>query len=240
MTMPNTDPRAEIKNLLQQDDRLTLLRRAALIHGHYCPGLASGVATGTAGMRRLGFENTGMEELIAIVEGNNCFVDGIQLTTGCSFGNNALIYRDLGKTAVTIASRKTRTAVRLVAKPQRWQGDGASERDREATDLFRRIVKERQDDPAGSARLRALWTELCFEMVVLPEEELFAITPVPAVFPEYAPIHASATCRACGESFMESHGTLREGQPICAACAEMDVSVVLGRGIRSLPGGRIR
>src|SRR5664280_2902492 len=51
-------------------------------------------------------ENTGMEEVVAIVECNNCFTDGIQVVTGCTFGNNALIYKDLSKTAVTVARRE--------------------------------------------------------------------------------------------------------------------------------------
>ncbi|MCL4502615.1 MAG: FmdE family protein [Deltaproteobacteria bacterium] len=42
--------------------------------------------------------------MVAIVECNNCFTDGIQAVTGCTFGNNALIFQDLGKTAVTVAS----------------------------------------------------------------------------------------------------------------------------------------
>lgn len=50
-------------------------------------------------------KSTGMEEVIAIVETNNCFNDGTQVITGCSFGNNALIYKDVGKTEVTVAKR---------------------------------------------------------------------------------------------------------------------------------------
>ena len=55
-----------------------------------------------------------MEEVVAIVECNNCFTDGIQVVTGCTFGNNALIYKDLGKTAVTVARRLDGAGVRLV------------------------------------------------------------------------------------------------------------------------------
>ena len=57
-----------------------------------------------------------MEELIAIVETNNCFSDGVQVVTGCTFGNNGLIYKDLGKTAVTVAKRDG-TAIRIVLDP---------------------------------------------------------------------------------------------------------------------------
>jgi formylmethanofuran dehydrogenase subunit E len=35
-------------------------------------------------MKAVDRNNTGMEELVAIVECNNCFVDGIQVVTGCT------------------------------------------------------------------------------------------------------------------------------------------------------------
>ena len=61
-------------------------------------------------------ESTGMEEVIAVVECNNCFTDGIQVVTGCTFGNSALIFKDLGKTTVTVARRRDGAAVRLCIK----------------------------------------------------------------------------------------------------------------------------
>ena len=106
------DPRGEIKELLRAGDLKPLLVRAASLHGHYCGGLAFGVMAGHAALKRLGFDNTGMEELVAVVECNNCFVDGVQVSTGCSFGNNAMIYEDLGKTAVRVLSRKAKAGVR--------------------------------------------------------------------------------------------------------------------------------
>ncbi len=36
-----------------------------------------------------------MEDLAAIVEVNACFADGVQAVSGCTLGNNALIYRDI-------------------------------------------------------------------------------------------------------------------------------------------------
>lgn len=58
------------------------------------------------GLSQLGidlYQSDGMEELIAVVEIDACFADGIQAVSGCTLGNNSLIYRDLGRTAVTFA-----------------------------------------------------------------------------------------------------------------------------------------
>ena len=235
--MNNEDPREEIKKLLRGGDLTGLLVRAAQLHGHYCPGLAFGVMAGWAGLKRLGFENTGMEELLAVVECNNCFVDGIQMATGCSLGNNALIYKDLGKTAVTIMSRKTGCAVRIAVKPQRWEGEDASEQDKEAADLFRRIVKERQQDPEAAKRMGDLFREKSFKTLTMPEDELFSIADVAATFPEYAPIVDADTCTVCGEDFMGTKKAQDTGQPTCLACAGSDCMAVLGRGICVLKKG---
>lgn len=234
------DPRKEIKELLRAGDLKGLLVRSASLHGHYCPGLAFGVKAGYAALKRLGFENTGMEELVAVVECNNCFVDGVQMSTGCSLGNNALIYRDLGKTAVTVMSRRANAAVRLVLKPRNWDSEDAPPKEREARRLFNLVVRERSDDPEASARMQELWTELSFETVEKPEDELFFIRQVPPEFPAYAPIFDSATCSVCGEQFMETRGRLVAGKPACLACAGGERWALAGRGIHLLPAGANR
>ena len=233
----SNDPRMEIKELLRSGRLRDLLIQAAQLHGHYCQGLAFGVKAGYAGLKRLGFDNTGMEELIAVVECNNCFVDGVQMSTGCSLGNNALVYKDLGKTAVTIVSRKTNSAVRLALKRYAWESENATNKEKEAADLFRRVVKERQDDPKAAAKMKELFRELSFETIEKPEKELFDIHEVPPEFPEYAPIVDSAVCSICGEEFTETKGATVDGKVICLDCAKADCLAVTGRGICVLKEG---
>jgi len=96
------NPREEIEKLIQKGDLEALLRKAAELHGHFCSYLTYGVKAGYIAVKEMGLKNAGMEEIVAIVETNNCFSDGIQIITGCTFGNNALIYKDVGKTAVTL------------------------------------------------------------------------------------------------------------------------------------------
>ena len=108
--------RQAVETLIRSNDLEGLLRHAETIHGHRCPFLALGVKAGRYAMDYLETESTGMEEVIAVVECNNCFADGIQVVTGCTFGNSALIFKDLGKTAVTVARRRDGAAVRLCVK----------------------------------------------------------------------------------------------------------------------------
>lgn len=233
----NDDPRRQIKELLKTGRLTDLLIQTAGLHGHYCPGVAFGVKAGYAGLKRLGFDNTGMEELIAIVECNNCFVDGVQMSTGCTFGNNALVYKDLGKTAVTIVSRKVDSAVRLVLKPRAWSSANATDKEKEAADLFRRVVKERQKDPEALTRMQQLWKELSFETVEKPEEELFEIKEISAELPEYAPIVDSAVCNICDEEFMSTKDAGANSGSVCLNCAKADIMAVLGKGICVLKKG---
>jgi len=98
--------RFEVEKKLEENDLSGLLHLTALLHGHHCVGSALGVIAGHYAMKKLNVtENTGMEHVIAIVETNNCFSDGIQMVTGCSFGNNSLVFRDYGKTAFSLVTR---------------------------------------------------------------------------------------------------------------------------------------
>ena len=224
------NPRASIHAMIRQGDLESLLKKAGELHGHFCPFVALGVRAGVIGLRRLDIEvNLGMEEVIAIVETNNCFSDGIQMTTGCSFANNALIYRDLGKTTVTIATRDGE-AVRIAVRAD--YRASFNERYPEAQALFDKIVTNREEPtPQERSRLSELWAQTSYEQLSVPERELFTITRKQIDLPPYAPIMASAICSACGESVMESKARLQDGEPVCLACADAGYYELDGSGI---------
>jgi len=95
-----------------------LIEKARKLHGHVCPFLVLGLRMSEIAMKRLGVEKAGEietieESLIAIVEANNCMADGVQIATGCTFGNNSLVYLDLGKNAVTLVKRGSKRGVRV-------------------------------------------------------------------------------------------------------------------------------
>ena len=155
------NPRLSIEAMISQGDLTALLRRAGELHGHFCPYVALGVRAGYLALTSLGVQgNRGMEEVIAIVETNNCFSDGIQVVTGCTFANNALIYRDLGKTAVTVAKRDG-TAVRVALRGD--YSDSFDTRYPEAAAMFRKFVRERQEPtPEEQARRMQMWAETSY------------------------------------------------------------------------------
>lgn len=82
-------PRQEMVRAIRRHDLRNLLLGAGSIHGHFCPGLTQGLIAGAYSMKEFGLANDGMKELLAIIEINKCFCDGIQYVTGCTIGNNA-------------------------------------------------------------------------------------------------------------------------------------------------------
>lgn len=234
-TRNKKDPRNVIRNLLSAGDLEKLLDRAAEIHGHYCSYLALGVKAVYAAYKRLGItESTGMEEIMAIVECNNCFVDGIQALSGCTLGNNALIYKDLGKTAVTFFRRGEKEGLRISVKFsfEKIKDDPDA---REALALFDRVVKKRKKlTLQEQERMKELWTKMSFDVLSKPEDDVFNIKRVDVKTMEYSPIFESVKCSVCGEDVMETRIRMRENRPVCISCANDNYWMVAGRGIHPM------
>jgi len=222
-------PRQEIEEAIAAGDLGNLLRISGMLHGHFCPFSALGVKAAARAVKELRAISTGMEEVVAIVETNNCFSDGIQIITGCSFGNNALIFRDYGKTAVTLA-RRTGEGIRIAVLADRVM----EERSPEATELFEKVVVQRGGTEADGKRLSQLWQELSFHILGLPDEEVFAIKKVTDDVPAYAQIFTSVKCSVCGENVIESRTRMKDGKPICLACSDHEYYQLASDGISTI------
>ncbi len=94
-----------------------LYKKAAVLHGHSCPGLAIGVRAAAEALRILGAERGG-RGLYCIAESRACYQDGIQMAFGTTLGNGDLELRDRGKTAFNFYDRGKGSSVRLVLKSQ--------------------------------------------------------------------------------------------------------------------------
>jgi len=221
--------RQHIEAMIRNQNLEGLLNQAETLHGHLCPFVGLGVKAGQYAMAALNRQNTGMEEVVAMVECNNCFTDGIQIVTGCTFGNNALIFKDLGKTAVTVARREDGMAVRLIGRP--GYRSNMMARYPEAGPLFQKIVVERQGTSEEMHRFHQLWEAISRRELQTPLEEQFHIRHLTITMPAYAPIFDSLICSACGEQVMASRVIEQNGQTLCRACAGGKVPVLNGRGI---------
>jgi formylmethanofuran dehydrogenase subunit E len=220
------NPRREIEEAIAAGDLTKLLLMNGMLHGHFCPFSAIGVKAAALAVNTLGARSTGLEEVVAIVETNNCFSDGIQFVTGCSLGNNALIYRDFGKTAFTLAKRSGE-GIRIAVVAERVM----QERSAETNELFDKVIINHCGTDENQKRLRQLWAELSFKVLELPDEEVFKIEKRIVELPAYARIFASVRCGICGESVMEPRARLKDGQSVCLPCSGQEYYQLGGDGI---------
>ncbi len=218
------NPRREIVNDILRNDLQTLMMKAAVMHGHYCPGIAMGVMAATKAMQMMRETGDGMEDLLAITETNNCFSDGIQFITGCSFGNNALIFKDFGKTAFTLTKRNGK-GIRISTR------EDAKAYMRNASPLFsesfQTVVKKQNHSEKEILKFKQYGRDRAFITLTLDFEKIFNIENVTVPIPEYAPSHESIICKKCGESTMST----RIVNNLCLACSGEKYSELNGHGL---------
>jgi formylmethanofuran dehydrogenase subunit E len=216
-------PRSEIMRLIRTHAMEELLLRAGELHGHFCPGLAMGVMAAAHAVRQMSWRSDGMEHVVAIVETNNCFADGVQYVTGCTLGNNALVFRDLGKTAFTLADREGE-AIRIAALPRKQRDDAFAK-------LFTKVVKNREGTGEDEARYRRMARERVFDLLQQDVEELFTVEQATIDIPSYAPIHDSVICESCHEPVMATRIIEKNNRCLCISCAGASWNELSGDGI---------
>lgn len=212
------DTRIEIEKMIESNDLAGLLHKTALIHGHHCVGSAIGVIAAHHAMKAMDIvQNTGMEHIIAVVKTNSCFSDGVQVVTGCSFGNNSLVYRDIGKTAFSLVKRSGE-GVRVCVRPD--LGELLEDKNPEAQRLYLQTVNQRKATPEEEDRMMELNRRHCFEVLNVPAERIFRVEHVNVEIPSYSRILARQVCAKCGEKVMETKAAKRGDVYYCFSCGE--------------------
>jgi len=235
------NPRRNFIQAVREKDTVTCLVKAAEIHSHFCPGIALGVMASIYGIWELGVESMYFdgiaEDLVAIVEVNACFADGVQAVSGCTLGNNALVYRDLGRLAVTFARREEEAAVRVRVGP-----DFVSRVNHAAPrfyPLLEKVIKNREGSPEDMEAFKQQARTAAFSIVQEPFDKLLIVEPVKSVLPKPAPIKPSFVCPQCGEEIMGSK-IVQEGpnQGLCFICGHHPYFEVEGQGIVKIEKNR--
>jgi formylmethanofuran dehydrogenase subunit E len=182
-------------------------------HGHWCPGLASGIRAAEWALTELCARSRD-EELVAVVETDMCGVDAIQFLTGCTFGKGNLIHKDYGKNAFTFYRRSDGKAARLVARPALY-GDTQQSLGK----LHRKMQTHGLTDEEKAAwqQNREIITKRIMESGL---GDLFEISKPDGPAPQKARILSNLICEKCGESVMESRTRRLQEQTLCIPCFE--------------------
>ncbi|MFX0031740.1 MAG: FmdE family protein [Promethearchaeota archaeon] len=164
-----------------------LMKKATIFHGHICPGVALGVLVAKYSLDN-DFKPSADEELVAVVENDNCSVDAIQALLGTTYGKGNLIHLDYGKNNYTIYNRKSKTAIRLALKSSIFEN--------------KKISRDEKIKKLLSSR----------------PEEVFNISEVEFNPPGKAQIEESDPCEVCNELTMSSRLIDYQGSKMCIPC----------------------
>jgi formylmethanofuran dehydrogenase subunit E len=163
------------------------MKKATMFHGHICPGVAIGVLAAKYALEH-GFEHSPDEELVAVVETDNCSVDALQALLGTTYGKGNLIHKDYGKSNYNFYSRKNQKGVRLSLKKS--------------------ILVEK----------KLSRDEKIQKLLNMEPESVFNIREIEYDPPGIAQIEESVPCSICGELTMDSRIMNYQGQLMCIPC----------------------
>ena len=180
-------------------------------HGHLCPGLAIGIRVAEKAIQEMG-QRPGDEEVVAIVETDNCAVDAIQFITGCTFGKGNLIHLPYGKNAFRFIRRADGKAIRILVKPN-FGKSLTPEQDQ---------IMKKYFDPQATPQEKELAEQLrqaqIEHILTAPLEDLVQVQTIKAELPARAKIFRSENCDRCQEKTMEIRHSLLNGQKLCPEC----------------------
>lgn len=184
-----SDPRVEL-----------LLAESGCHHAEgICPRQILGVRMGLFAAELLGLTVPREDKrLLAFVETDGCFVDGLSAATGCRIGSRTLRFEDHGKIAATFVDTDTGACLRLV--PQRQS-------------------RSRAVDYAPDALTRRSAQLIAYRQ--MPDNELFIVNRVTLrtrLGDLLSTPSALAYCDACGEEIINGRETHVGGSCLCRAC----------------------
>ena len=198
--------------MIQAEDYLEL---GMLFHGHKCPAMPLGLRAGAAAMNVLGVERAKDKELQVISETGKghaagCFLDGIMVATGCTYGKSNIEKEYLNKMAFSLIDVKNQKAVRIRLKTEFFEKMLSSP-----------FVQQRkkgvlpQDVPAEIA------DPLVQKVMSMPEDAFLEIGPViDFEFKRHPGIFDIETCSICREAGFSDKFRQIRGLPVCSSCTE--------------------
>jgi formylmethanofuran dehydrogenase subunit E len=192
----------------------TILTDALAFHGHKCWASTAGVRLGLAAMKTLGASRAGSKELHAIIEtgdyhGGMCFGDGIQFTTGCTFGKGNIEKTGEGKFAVTLIEKASKRAVRVAYRPT------LQPRIKATVFMQKRAAGIPASEIPEEEQLEAVHLVWNAEA-----DEIMTIGPIqPSDWSEPEEVVRFVVCPSCGELVAEPYARVAEGKILCAACS---------------------
>lgn len=180
----------------------SLLELSSSRHDHLCPRQVLGVRIGLLAVKSFGLavgENP-RKRLLAILESDGCFADGVEVATGCTIGHRTLRLEDYGKIAATFVNTLTGHALRIAPRLD---------------------IRQRALDCATGEERRYFAQLQAYQ--VMPDDELLSVQEVHLRTPLEQIISRPGVripCEVCGEEIINEREVYKEGLTLCRACAD--------------------
>ena len=190
--------------------------KAVAFHGHICPGIVVGFRASMKVLELLGCPGKLIgESHYAVVENDVCGVDGVQLISGCTLGNDSLIIENQGKFAFAWVDKKSGEGYRLLLNVPLWKSN-------EPLELHHKVklgiatIEEKH-------KFISLRGQRGLELMELSDEEMFQVTKITRRVPGKPRLHPFVKCTRCNESFMEPWAQTVNNEIICSGCAQVKI-----------------
>ncbi len=191
-----------------------LLELGFAFHGHKCPAMPLGLRAGLKAMEVLGVERSKDKELYVISETGKghaagCFLDGIMVVTGCTYGKSNIEKRYWDKMAFTLIDTKTNRAVRVSLKPEFF-----------AKALQSPFVEQRKKGIPPQDIPFEILKPLLDRILSMPYEEFLDVSEVFEYKFEKKPgCFTAVPCAICGELTFEKSLRVKDGKLVCIPCS---------------------
>ncbi len=191
--------------------------RAVSFHGHVCPGVVAGFRASVYAMGIMELQGNISGTHLVIAENDLCGLDGVQVVTGCTVGNDGLIIDNRGKQAFNYVSRNDGRGVRVVLRPPLWGSDDPV------------VLHQRVKAGVATPEEKQQWLDVrgrrgC-ELMALGDSDLFDVREIRVAVRPRPRQHPLVRCARCGEEVMQPWTTVVRGMHVCTACSERGSSV---------------
>lgn len=201
---------------LDDDEVESLFETTQAVHGHTCPGSAMGIRAGLAARKALGVEPDANKELRCEVSTGpahpaHCFIDGVQVTTGCTYGKGNIEKLGHGKNALRLIDTESGRAVRVSLDPE-WFGHALENSP---------FIAERKNGVEPMDIDPEITESAVTSVLTKPDDELLTVDDVEDVDIEGGG-HGSfywEHCSSCGEVTFQPGLRVVDGETVCAECA---------------------
>jgi len=184
-------------------------------HGHKCPAMPIGYRAGLAALKALGVKRASNKELFLVCENGPmhataCFLDGVMVATGCTYGKGNVEKKNYGKNAITLVDLKTQRAVRVGMNPEFQKKALASE-----------FVKLRKQGIEPKDIKAEVVDPLIKNILSAREEDVFVVGEVHEshIKPPKGTFNWHE-CSICNEIVFENTTRMVDGKPVCIPCFE--------------------